>query len=181
MYVGGYFDKAMGTPVKGVAMVDLTEFSNPLVTPVGDKGDDGLVSEGVDGLVMTIEAIEEGEIVFGGIYDDPSESDVPYLLTRWSEDKGARCVLNRNMLDQSVCGVDTPPLVCCELIFGPVYATLKISQTDLLVGGEFINTFDLHPGTTINLADWLQLGYQNVAVVSASDDASASSDFQSQR
>ena len=119
MYVGGYFDKALGTPVKGVARLNISDFENPTVIPVGDEGLDGQASEGVDGLVMTIESIDEDEIVFGGIYDDPSESDVPYLLNRWTEDKGARCVLNRNMLDQAVCQVDTPPLVCCELIFGP--------------------------------------------------------------
>ncbi|GMH91587.1 hypothetical protein TrST_g4259 [Triparma strigata] len=183
MYVGGYFDKALGTPVKGVARLNISDFENPTVIPVGDEGLDGQASEGVDGLVMTIESIDEDEIVFGGIYDDPSESDVPYLLNRWTEDKGARCVLNRNMLDQAVCQVDTPPLVCCELIFGPVYTTLKLSDTDMLVGGEFINTFDLHTPTGENPADvseWLTIGYQNIAVVSAKDDAKAQTDFQAE-
>jgi len=123
LFVGGYFDTAFGVQARGLVRLDLTKFAAPEVTPVGEL--DGL---GVDGLVMTVEALSPTEIVYGGIYDDPSDSDVPYLINRWSESRGSRCVLNRNMLDQPVCvaaDVASPPLLCCELVFGPVYATLR--------------------------------------------------------
>jgi hypothetical protein len=121
LFVGGYFDTALGVEARGVVRLDLSDYDEPAVLPVGDE-----LGSGVDGLVMTVTALSGSEVVFGGIYDDPSESDVPYLLNRWTEDKGARCVLNRNMINEDVCAVDVPPLLCCELIFGPVYTTLQV-------------------------------------------------------
>jgi len=170
MHVGGYFDTVLGVNnTLGIALLDLSDYDNPKVTKIG-RGKES--TEGVNGLVMTIASVSPTEIVFGGIYEDPVDSDVPYLINRWTKGKGMRCVVNRLMRDQSACQVDSPPLLCCELIFGPVYSSLRISKTDLLIGGEFVNTFDFTPraDTSADITQWFQPGYQNVAIVSATEE-----------
>ena len=172
LYMGGYFDKALGTPASGLAGVEMSapnSFYDPNVFPCGNSTA-GNSTPGVDGLVMTVESIEEkGEVVYGGIYDD--EGDMPYLLNRYTiANKNNRCVVNRAWLGQRVCQVENPPLVCCELIFGPVYKSFRISETDLIVGGEFVNTLDLRTPDTQDIKNWIQPGYQNLAIVAATED-----------
>ena len=80
-----------------------------------------------------------------------------------------------------MCRVDSPPLVCCELIFGPVYKALRLSEADLVVGGEFINTLDLRTPDPDNIKNWVQPGYQNLAIVAATEEATEEgSDFYSE-
>lgn len=168
MYVAGYFDTALGVNgTNGVAKLDFSAGPNPTVVKIGTKDDPG---KGVNGLVMALEAISEDEIVFGGIYEDPIDTDIPYLINRYTPARGTRCVVNRLMRSQTACKVDNPPLLCCELIFGPVYATGRISDNDLIIGGEFVNTFDFSPNPDDpNIEHWFTPGYQNVAIVSASE------------
>jgi len=49
----------------------------------------------------------------------------------------------------------------------------------MLIGGEFVNTFDLSPDASTDFSNWFQLGYQNVAIVPATEARESTSDFES--
>jgi ABC-type multidrug transport system ATPase subunit len=198
LFIGGYFNIAFGAPAQGLIRLTLpamtssdTVITNPTMTVIGDDANGD--NKGINGLVMAITATDSDTILFGGIYEDTgsssspsspsspssssssSSSDMPYLLNKWTSDTGVSCVINKNMVNEDICGVAHPPFLCCVTIFGPVYASLQISANDYIVGGEFVNALDINPSGGSDINNWFQLGYQNIAVVTLS--ATDGSDF----
>ena len=69
------------------------------------------------------------------------------MFNMWTPESGISCVINEFMGDLEQCQSNPPPALCCEGAAGTIYTTLKISDDEVLIGGEFINTFSLDANT----------------------------------
>jgi len=174
MYVGGYFSDAMGTNANSIAMVNMTNRDKIEVKALQSSATfgDAPSSNGVDGVVMSVSAINESSVVFGGIYTSNNEGSAPYMFNMWDPNSGITCVLNQFMGLMSQCQVSPPPPLCCEGAVGTIYSTLKVSDDEVLIGGEFFNTFSPGAANEIDPSkgsanDVLQfkVGYQNLALL----------------
>ena len=155
MFVGGHFNDAMGVKANSIVMINQTNPSNIVVSPLkgsptfNDEDD----SNGVEGVVMSVSAINETSVVFGGIYSSAGGGDgkAPYMFNTFSPNTGISCVINEFMGDLTQCQTLPPPPICCEGAIGTIYSTLKISD-DEVSEAKLPRKFQLILNNFINLS-----------------------------
>ena len=78
-------------------------------------------------------------------------------------------MINFFMGELEQCKTVPPPAICCEGAVGTIYSTLKVSESEIVIGGEFINTFNIDSDVVNESGEGesltFKMGYQNLALL----------------
>jgi len=142
MYLGGTFDWAFGTPVKGLAKVKWERNVTSHELSLLNVEEVASISAGV---VTTVTQLTPDLLFYGGIFG-PEEGQgdavkAPIVLKH--KITGYHCPISIKMQHLPQCQVKTPPYLCCDYFYGAVFDSIKIGPTEFLVAGDFKNPIEL--------------------------------------
>ena len=141
MYLGGTFDLAFGSSVSNLIKVTNVA-SNMTSIEVSN------VYTVEAGVVTTVTKMTNEMVLVGGIFGPDVGGDkdpVVGLPIRILNDRfGLMCPISVMLQTLPQCRTAKPvPVMCCETFFGAVFASLKLSNNEVIVGGDFANPVQL--------------------------------------